>query len=703
MVHGGARGAAAVLDPVEEPQAGDADGGGQVDLGRRVHGERDEPVDVGRGEAGVVQRGQGRLGGQPQLAAPGVLGELGGPDPGDGHLPGHPASPGDRRGPASGGTPRPEAYCVSARTRLPRGRGGVLPSFPTPAEGRSEHSGAGGVGRFGDGEGHGGGDVGAQGVGGRHRDGARVAVAGRDLAGDVEGVARVGGGAQADGQRVDAGGGARPVRHVTLHQAHGREDVEEDVRGALRAGHLGIVVDRGEVAGGQRRRHDQAARQRNRQVGQPVARAGRAGLGRAGTAGAPLRQHQVVVHALEGDHDRHADVHVARRDVQDVADHADALGQRHHRHDERDVSSWHRRVVVHDEARHLTAPRRHHVVPLHGPALRAHRPGRMPERAAPGAPLHPQLARGRPLPEERGVPVDRGPQRIRRRCPARGHHGARVPSPGVRGRGGGGRRPSRISRGRARRVPRGGGVRGRGGAVGAELEDAEEHAGHALFAHVPGGVPGDEVALAHRRALGAGHLAHADRGAHALAHAEVAVVGVLAVRGHHAGEPRRVQQRQDLGGGVPARVVGILRGPGGEAGHRPDLGHRRRGHQAGVAGRDGRALGQVDGVGVADGLDPVPHHRHVHRVRRLRPRPLPIRHQPRRQRHDPLSHVHHRGARGRPRPSVAIGAGPGGRASPEPPAHGAFVWLGRTLSRLPTDTIAPITAAPAAGPGPAWR
>ncbi len=48
-----------------------------LDLGVVVHGEGDQAVDVRRREPGVGERRAHRLGGQLQLAAAGVLGELG--------------------------------------------------------------------------------------------------------------------------------------------------------------------------------------------------------------------------------------------------------------------------------------------------------------------------------------------------------------------------------------------------------------------------------------------------------------------------------------------------------------------------------------------------------------------------------------------------------------------------------------------------
>jgi hypothetical protein len=83
VLHGRARGAAAVADLAEEAKTRDAELAGHRDLGVAVHGEGDQAVHVGRGETGVVQRGPHRLGGEPQLAAPRVLGELGRTDAGD--------------------------------------------------------------------------------------------------------------------------------------------------------------------------------------------------------------------------------------------------------------------------------------------------------------------------------------------------------------------------------------------------------------------------------------------------------------------------------------------------------------------------------------------------------------------------------------------------------------------------------------------
>ncbi len=95
LVHTAAGRAAAVADLAEERQLADAELPRERDLGHGVHGERDQAVHVGRPQPGVRQRGRRGLGGQAQLAAARVLGELGGPDPGDRRRPGdHAVLPG---------------------------------------------------------------------------------------------------------------------------------------------------------------------------------------------------------------------------------------------------------------------------------------------------------------------------------------------------------------------------------------------------------------------------------------------------------------------------------------------------------------------------------------------------------------------------------------------------------------------------------
>src|SRR5262249_13966213 len=73
----------AVADAREHRQQRDAEVARDLDLLARVHRERDEPVDVGRMQAGVVERRLDRFAGEPQLAPPRRLGELGLADAGD--------------------------------------------------------------------------------------------------------------------------------------------------------------------------------------------------------------------------------------------------------------------------------------------------------------------------------------------------------------------------------------------------------------------------------------------------------------------------------------------------------------------------------------------------------------------------------------------------------------------------------------------
>jgi hypothetical protein len=81
--HDGARGAAPVGDARERGQRRDSEVPREIDLLARVHREGDEPVDVARAEAGVVERGLGRLARELQLASPRLLRELRLADPGD--------------------------------------------------------------------------------------------------------------------------------------------------------------------------------------------------------------------------------------------------------------------------------------------------------------------------------------------------------------------------------------------------------------------------------------------------------------------------------------------------------------------------------------------------------------------------------------------------------------------------------------------
>ena len=97
LLHGRAGRAAAVVDLREELEVTDTGGARDGDLGVGVHRERDHAVDVGGRQARVVERVEHRLGGEPQLAAAGVLREVGGADADDrglaGQLARHHASP----------------------------------------------------------------------------------------------------------------------------------------------------------------------------------------------------------------------------------------------------------------------------------------------------------------------------------------------------------------------------------------------------------------------------------------------------------------------------------------------------------------------------------------------------------------------------------------------------------------------------------
>ena len=86
--HGAGRRSAAVRHPREEGQVANADVARDVDLVAGVHGEGDHAVDITGRQAGVVERGTDCLTGQLQLAAPGLLGELGLADTGDGAVAG---------------------------------------------------------------------------------------------------------------------------------------------------------------------------------------------------------------------------------------------------------------------------------------------------------------------------------------------------------------------------------------------------------------------------------------------------------------------------------------------------------------------------------------------------------------------------------------------------------------------------------------
>ena len=85
LLNGGAGRAAAVVDAAEEAQLADAQAARDVDVGVGVRAEGDHALHLGRRQTGLLQRQVHRLHGQAQLGAPRGLGELGGPDAGDGH------------------------------------------------------------------------------------------------------------------------------------------------------------------------------------------------------------------------------------------------------------------------------------------------------------------------------------------------------------------------------------------------------------------------------------------------------------------------------------------------------------------------------------------------------------------------------------------------------------------------------------------
>src|SRR5262249_353980 len=81
LLHRAARGAAPVVATREERQLSDTQVAGDLDLGVRVLGVGDHPVDLRRFEPGVGDRRFARLDGQSQLRPSRLLRELGGADP----------------------------------------------------------------------------------------------------------------------------------------------------------------------------------------------------------------------------------------------------------------------------------------------------------------------------------------------------------------------------------------------------------------------------------------------------------------------------------------------------------------------------------------------------------------------------------------------------------------------------------------------
>ena len=156
---------------------------------------------------------------------------------------------------------------------------------------------------------------------------------------------------------------------------------------------------------------------------------------------------------------------------------------------------------------------------------------------------------------------------------------------------------------------------------------------------VPPVARGDEVALAHRRALRAGDRVEGARDPELLADADVALVGLLAVGAEHRGVALLGEELRHPG----QRVLG--RPPPAEPGHRPHLGHRGR-----------RLAGGEPLVVVAHRVHPGADGRLVDRVRRDRLRRLAERLDALGLGHDPLVPrlVAHRGTRGSPSPNIAI-------------------------------------------------
>ena len=88
------------------------------------------------------------------------------------------------------------------------------------------------------------------------------------------------------------------------------------------------------------------------------------------------------------------------------------------------------------------------------------------------------------------------------------------------------------------------------------------------------------------------------------------MVDLFAIRSHDGGEPRLVHQVQCQAQRIVGGVLVM------QATHRPDLDHCRRRDEGGVACGVRGCLVNVDGIGIADRLDPVVDHRQVHRVSR---------------------------------------------------------------------------------------
>src|SRR5262245_15211959 len=135
---------------------------------------------------------------------------------------------------------------------------------------------------------------------------------------------------------------------------------------------------------------------------------------------------------------------------------------------------------------------------------------------------------------------------------------------------------------------------------------------------------------------------------------QVPVEDVVGVRCDYAGVASLVQQPHHLAGRVtcPTRLA--------RSDHGPHLRHHRRCHQAAVDRRPGECRICVDGIGVADRLEPVQDDRQVHRIPGEPAAALAERHDPLGGGPDPggavLAHVsgHKRGTLGSFSPAVAI-------------------------------------------------
>src|ERR1700733_11818596 len=193
-------------------------------------------------------------------------------------------------------------------------------------------------------------------------------------------------------------------------------------------------------------------------------------------------------------------------------------------------------------------------------------------QAAVGPLLDPKLMRLDAIPEKLGVHGFRGP-----------HHGVGVQVLGHRA-------------GRDLRF------------AGLEFEYPPVHFGDVFVSDPPDDVLVDEPALAETGLLGSHHVAHLRGDADVFAWLQIAVIGLLAVRGDHADVAVVVHQLHDRAHGIVGRAFAT------QAEHRPHLNHGRWCDNSGVTDRAGRVLIPVDGVGVTDGFDPAVDHRLVHWV-----------------------------------------------------------------------------------------